>query len=475
MKNLKKILKYLLVIVFISWGQAQQSLIINGYLVEGLNTNLIQDTPYISAELYASVLGARFSYSEQMHVANLEIAGKLLSIRVYESAAQAAGNTNALSLNNEPLYSTGGILSSGMVYLPVQPIALALGSNVDYLAETKTVVVASSRANLTIERQGSAGSQFERFVIKLTESVPVEEVKNVALGVARYRFDRTDVVAEQRFVGDYFEELLVRSLSGQVEVLINLKNGSDVDMYTVAGDGQGFSVILDVLPTETKAQRHEELQPQSLAETATPFSKATQIVIDPGHGGTDSGFYFASNSNESALTLNLAQQLRDSLNLRGYNSVLTREGDFNVSLETRNNAGVGAALFVSLHAENLPKGQFNLYYLGDAERLESLNLAIRQNAETEVNSSQTDRLRRQILLQLVPNVELGKRLARNFERIFVDRSGYRLAHLEALPLFILSGAAGRGILLEFSYEDLLTPKALSETLADALISLTKQP
>ncbi len=76
-------------------------------------------------------------------MANLEIAGKLLSIQVYESAARAAENTNALSLNDQPFYSMGGILSSGMVYLPVRPIALALGSSVDYLTETQAVVVAS--------------------------------------------------------------------------------------------------------------------------------------------------------------------------------------------------------------------------------------------------------------------------------------------------------------------------------------------
>ncbi len=459
--------------LFIAKGQTQQSLILNGYLVEGLNTNLIADTPYIPAGLYANVLGAHFSYSEQTHLANLEIAGKLLSIQVYESAAQAAENTNSLSLNNEPLFSTGGILSSGMVYLPVRPIALALGSSVDYFAQTKSVVVASARAKLTIERQGSAGSQFERFIIKLSETVPVEEIKNTALGVARYRFDRTDVVSEQRFIGDYFEELVIRPSAGQVEILINLRSGSDVDMYTVPSNGQGFSVIIDILPAEVKAQRQETLQPQSQA--ATPLGKATQIVIDPGHGGTDGGFYFNTNAHESVLTLSLAQHLRNSLNSRGYNSVLTREGDFNVPLETRNNAGIGAALFISLHAENLPRGQFNLYYLGDAEKLESLNLALRQNAETEVSSSQTDSLRRRILLQLVPNVELGKRLARNFEKAFIDRGGYRLAQLESLPLFVLSGAAGRGLLLEFSHQDLLVPESLAETLADTLISLTKQP
>ncbi len=60
-------------------------------------------------------------------------------------------------------------------------------------------------------------------------------------------------------------------------------------MYTVPSDGQGFSVILDVLPAEVKAQRQETLGPQS-STTTTPFNKISQIVIDPGHGGTDTGY-----------------------------------------------------------------------------------------------------------------------------------------------------------------------------------------
>ncbi len=102
-----------------------------------------------------------------------------------------------------------------------------------------------------------------------------------------------------------------------------------------------------------------------------------------------------------------------------------------------------------------------------------MDLAIRQNAETELNSSQTDSLRRRILLKLVPNIEQGKRLARDFATIFSEQGNYRLARFEAVPLFVLSGAAGSGLLLEFSYEDLLSPQSLAETLADTLISLVK--
>lgn len=469
--NLKLLVKYFFFIgLLVSGGYSQQNLVINGYNIEGLNTNLIQDTPYIPAELYAGVLGARFSYSEQTHLANLEIAGRLLNIKVYDSATQAAADSTALSLDGVVFSGTGGILSGGMLYLPVQPIALALGSHVDYLVDTRTVLVASARANLTLERQASEGSQFERFVINLSETVPVEEVKNIALGVVRYRFDRTDIVGEQRFVGSYFEEFLVRSLSGQVEVLINLKPGSDVDMYSVPKDGQGFSVIIDILPEEVKAQRQAALQPQTT--TTTPFEKITQIVIDPGHGGTDSGVHFTSNLSESNLTLNLARHLEEALISRGYNSKLTRESDFEVPLETRNNAGVGAALFVSLHADYLARGQFNLYYLGDAEKLESLNLAIRQNAETEINNSKTSGLRRRILLQLIPEIDKGKSLARNLENT-LSKYGYQMVHFEAAPLFVLSGSAGRGLLLEFSHEDLSNPQVLANNLAEALIAIVK--
>lgn len=74
------------------------------------------------------------------------------------------------------------------------------------------------------------------------------------------------------------------------------------------------------------------------------------IVIDPGHGGQDTGASQES-VHESHLALSISSQLRKKLEAEGYRVLLTREKDEWVSLESRaafaNTAR--ADLFISIH------------------------------------------------------------------------------------------------------------------------------
>lgn len=74
------------------------------------------------------------------------------------------------------------------------------------------------------------------------------------------------------------------------------------------------------------------------------------IVLDPGHGGRDSGARGASTV-EKALVLDLARNLADRLRAAGHQVQLTRSSDEYVDLTSRceRAAALGADLFVSLH------------------------------------------------------------------------------------------------------------------------------
>lgn len=89
------------------------------------------------------------------------------------------------------------------------------------------------------------------------------------------------------------------------------------------------------------------------ASTALQTGKATVIVLDPGHGGGDSGIVTAQGL-EKTVTLDLAHAIKTSLQkYPRFTVVLTREKDQTLSLDERaaiSNAA-GAAFFVSIHAE----------------------------------------------------------------------------------------------------------------------------
>ncbi|MEE2635332.1 MAG: N-acetylmuramoyl-L-alanine amidase [Pseudomonadota bacterium] len=86
------------------------------------------------------------------------------------------------------------------------------------------------------------------------------------------------------------------------------------------------------------------------------------VMLDPGHGGLDPGAeteYNGTYQNEKSLMLRFAYELGEILMRSGeFEVVLTREGDYFVSLERRIAMAhqVDADLFVSLHADALAEG-----------------------------------------------------------------------------------------------------------------------
>jgi N-acetylmuramoyl-L-alanine amidase len=83
------------------------------------------------------------------------------------------------------------------------------------------------------------------------------------------------------------------------------------------------------------------------------------IVIDPGHGGNDSGMINRRlNLQEKVLTLDTAQRLKKLLEVDGYRVVLTRRDDRYIELPDRAAIAdkVGADLFVSIHFNSVEQG-----------------------------------------------------------------------------------------------------------------------
>lgn len=112
----------------------------------------------------------------------------------------------------------------------------------------------------------------------------------------------------------------------------------------------------DPRPSATAALR-DLPEPSDLPPPEPGTGKLT-VMLDPGHGGFDPGAE-AEGETEADLVLTFALELRKSLRARGVEVAMTREDDHFVSLEARTTAAraAGADLFLSLHADALPRGQ----------------------------------------------------------------------------------------------------------------------
>jgi len=106
------------------------------------------------------------------------------------------------------------------------------------------------------------------------------------------------------------------------------------------------------------------------------------VVLDPGHGGIDNGTQAAANGMaEKVLVLDFALALRDRIEKAGkYRVVMTRTDDTFIPLGERVRIArtQSAALFVSIHADALPRGE------GDAQGATVYTLSDRaSDAEAE--------------------------------------------------------------------------------------------
>nr|WP_246411220.1 N-acetylmuramoyl-L-alanine amidase [Phyllobacterium trifolii] len=136
-----------------------------------------------------------------------------------------------------------------------------------------------------------------------------------------------------------------------------------------------------------KGDRLATAAPDEASKGPKPFT----IVIDPGHGGIDSGAESASGIMEKNVTLMFAQQLRDELaKLPGLRVEMTRSDDTFLRLTERVRIArqYEANLFISIHADTINRGNIRgatVYTVSDkASDAESRAMADRENRSDAV-------------------------------------------------------------------------------------------
>jgi N-acetylmuramoyl-L-alanine amidase len=126
------------------------------------------------------------------------------------------------------------------------------------------------------------------------------------------------------------------------QIRLQLAAGAQAESYVLANP---FRLVFDVHPTSSVEV------PTTPAEHAGQTPGIHTIVIDPGHGGTETGAIGPGGVQEKELTLELARELAARVGRLGVQTLLTRNEDASLPLDTR--AAIAnqnrADLFVSIH------------------------------------------------------------------------------------------------------------------------------
>jgi len=159
----------------------------------------------------------------------------------------------------------------------------------------------------------------------------------------------------------YISKVYTVENNGMVVVYVYLK--PSVTYQVTSRDGE-FQVTLDGGKAVTAQKSYNtpqsqnnnsnntritQTQSQSQSGNTSRGNKKYTIVVDPGHGGHDSGAR-GNGYNEKDIALQVATRLANNLR-QDYNVIMTRDSDFFVPLDTRAKIGndANADFFISIH------------------------------------------------------------------------------------------------------------------------------
>lgn len=155
----------------------------------------------------------------------------------------------------------------------------------------------------------------------------------------------------------------------------NMGDSRWINAFSTASDGE--SAILTLQTKRALAFSASTSGNLIRIRVFVPSSSGTLngkvIVVDPGHGGKDSGAN-SNGVNEKTLTLKIGQALRDTLAKVGASVIMTRDSDVYPSLTARSQIANDskAAVFVSVHINSINKadsrsGGMTFYHMQDPE------------------------------------------------------------------------------------------------------------
>lgn len=302
--------------------------------------------PLVALAPLVGRLGGQLQSGRLGASASLEVGGRTL-VLVPGSAAVTRG-TDILTLS-QPVFE-----HEGQLFAPIDLIAHtwgeASGLTARWVPETKRLELARpSGAELPVEISRVHAQGVTTVAVRFPETV-------------RYRVDArpggVDLVVLGRRLAPTAPERVddpwLRGLQVAGDrVRLDLAPGVEADSYALNAP---FRIVVDLFRA-----REGEVAEAPVVPRPTPRRRGLQtIVLDPGHGGEETGAIGPSGTPEKELTLALARSLAERLRQElGVEVVLTRNDDVQLPLDARSAIANQrqADLFISIHLNATVRGQ----------------------------------------------------------------------------------------------------------------------
>ena len=441
----------LVAVALLAAAAAQPQLLVNGVDVPGATTALVADVTYAPAGDFARALGADVDVDLGGGRVTLTLGAAIVQIALVTEPGSVEVPRPAIVRDGRARPGPAALWTGGEAFVPVKAVGEALGGRVAFLSESASVAVVLPRPGLSMRLEGFGTS--ERLVFALDAPGRYVTFHHAETGVLELRFERADPLVTPALEGRSFVRAAIERVRGSSEARVQLAPGVEPRVWSVPA-GAGMEVVV-------------AFGLGGAGQEPIPTVSRTRWVLDAGHLARGGAGALPADV-EGELTRAFVDLLAVELSRAGIDVERTRTGPAPVPLADRTAMGVGADAMVTVHRGDLPRRQARLYVLDDAEAADTLDRAIRWNAESALDRAGTDALRRSVLLRLVPDLAVGRDWGAELARA-LTAAGWAVDGPVGAPLAVLAGAAGRGLFLEMSADDLRDPGAVDE-LARALVS-----
>ena len=354
-------------------------MVVDGHTVETkeMPPIILNGRTMVPAREFFEQLGAKVSWNQAAKQVTIDYNDEKIILTI-NSRTVYIGYNSAVISQSDPAPK----IVNDKTMIPVRFVAEEFGFDVEWKNETRTVII-SSPENETTELSKvafSPGEEIDTVFVQLEEfvnpsifkmqnpdrividvygtkaTVKDGSIREEGCAVEAVRFsqhpDRFRIVADLKAEADY--------------EILKLKNGMEINIIKT---GEDFEDMTDV-PQEDVIIDEDA----TISDNDGKFV----IVIDPGHGGSDTGAIYPvgvqnPTVKEKDLTLDIALKVKENLEDAGIKVIMTRTGDSYPTLKERvelaNNSE--ADLYVSVHINAMDnKDEIDgaqVYYHRDSE------------------------------------------------------------------------------------------------------------
>lgn len=376
----------------------------------------------------------------------------------------ASADQPMASVNGRVVTLPSPIIRSGSRWLvPVEFLPRALGpiydQRIDLRRASRLLIVGDVNVPRVTARLDAVGPP-TRATVEVSPAAAVNVSTEAGRVILRIEADALDL-ALPGSGGGLIEQIRPGDQQNTVTAVLAGAAGTPRIATATADNVTRVSIEIPAIgaPAESSAPAATPLPAPSEGLALTPRRGFQTVVIDPGHGGDDTGVRGAEGLEEKQLTLDIARRVRQRLETRlGLRVILTRDDDRAVRLDQRaamaNNSK--ADLFLSLHANGaLGPGisgaeVFHLRLDDEGERArsdaaaESVTLPVLGGGRRTIDVVRWD-------LAQAAHVDASAMLAVLLEDELRQRVPMSPRPLQQAPMRVLTGANMPAALVEVAY------------------------